>query len=118
MYDIRADHKQNLLKIVIAGEINNAELQEGKKLILAHLKELKKGFTIINDISKMQPASPKMFGEIAKTQAFAVECGVGVIIRVVENTKSREQFQIASGKNGYSAIEVASLEEAYEMASL
>lgn len=115
MIDIKADTQQNLLVLRLEGFLTDEALKDGVDLCISEAKKLTKGFTIINDISKLKPASPAGAAEIKRAQAFVLENGVGRIIRVTKNPISKMQLTRTSGEVGYEAFETRSLDEAYKL---
>ncbi|WP_109829636.1 hypothetical protein [Reichenbachiella versicolor] len=115
MYLIKADEQKNLLVIQLEGFLTNKELTEAAQKAKSEMAKLTQGFTVINDISKMKPASPEGAEEIKAAQAEAFKIGVGKIVRVVENPISKMQFNRLTNSAGYTAVEVKSIQEAYEI---
>ncbi len=118
MINIRADLKNNLLLLELSGHLTDHELRHSADFCIAEAKKLRRGYTIINDVSNMRPVSLAGEKEIIRVQSFVVNHGVGKIIRVVKKDEIREQFQSTENKAGYTAIQARSLKEAYEIAAL
>ena len=118
MYDIRADLKNNLLLMKLEDYMSDQELHVAADHCISEAKKLQKGYTIINDISKMKPVSPAGEKEILRVQSFVIHHGVGRIIRVVKDSKTTRQFQSTQNQAGYTAILASSIEEAYEIMNL
>ena len=118
MYDIRADLKNNILLMRLEGKMSDQELKEGADHCISEAKKLKAGYTIINDISKMKPATTAGEQEIVRVQSFVVNHGVGIIIRVVNDRDTKSQFQKTEDQAGYTAIQARSVDEAYEILNL
>ncbi len=92
--------------------MSDEELETGSDLTISEAKKLKKGFVIINDISKMKPASPQGTEYIKKAQKFVIQNGAAKIIRVTDNPVVKMQFERTESSAGYEAIEVKTFEEA------
>ncbi|SHJ90686.1 hypothetical protein SAMN04488028_10299 [Reichenbachiella agariperforans] len=112
MYDIKADEKKNLLVLILEGFLTDQELIEGADLCISEAKKLRPGFVVINDISRMKPASPQGAQEIKRAQAFVLGIGVTKVIRVTDNPVVKMQFNRTGSAAGYEALEVSTMEEA------
>lgn len=115
MLKIKADPIRNLLVIQAEGFLTDEELKTGTDLCIVEAKKLKEGFTVINDIAKMKPASPAGVAEIKRAQIYAINHGVSRFIRVTKNPISKIQFIRTSEELGYEALEVSTIKEAYEL---
>jgi hypothetical protein len=115
MFEIKADSKLNLLVLRLEGFMTDDQLKQASDKCIAEAGKLKPGFTVINDISQMKPASPTGAEHIKRAQTSVIGKGVGKIIRVTENQISKMQFNRTSKEVGYNAVEVTSLDEAYRL---
>lgn len=115
MFEIKADPKLNLLVLRLEGFMSDDQLKQASDKCVAEAGRLRAGFTVINDISQMKPASPTGAEHIKRAQASVISKGVGKIIRVTQDQISRMQFNRTSREVGYHAVEVNSLEEAYQL---
>lgn len=112
-YKIRADPAKNRLYIVLKGSIPDEMAKAAAEEVMAETKKLSAGFCVVNDISEMQPASPRGAAEIKRAQAFLGYMGVRRIIRVVPATGPEVKAQFESPPQGYPAANTASsIEEA------
>ncbi|MEP2026712.1 MAG: hypothetical protein ABJH98_03250 [Reichenbachiella sp.] len=115
MIDIKADTDQNILILHLEGFLTDDQLKTGVDLCISESNKLTKGYSIINDISKMKPASPAGAAEIKRAQAHVLNNGVSLVIRVTHNPITKIQLNRTSGEVGYQAYEVSTMEEAYEL---
>ena len=115
MIDIKADIEKNILLLRLEGFLTDDALKSGVDLCIAEAKKLSSGYFIINDISRMKPASPAGAAEIKRAQSYVINNGVGKIIRVTRNPITKIQLNRTSIEVGYEAFEVRSLEEAYQL---
>jgi len=115
MYKIEADKARNLLILHLEGFMSDDELKKGAEEVMRKSDTLKDGFVVINDISKMKPASQGGAEEIKKAQQYVVQRGMGRIIRVTSDPISSMQFNRTSKSVGYIAETAGSMEEALKM---
>ncbi|SMD36367.1 hypothetical protein SAMN04488029_2855 [Reichenbachiella faecimaris] len=115
MIDIRADVSRNILILHLEGFLTDDELMHGVNLCISESNKLKDGYTIINDISKMKPASPAGAAEIKRAQAHVINNGVSRVIRITQNPITKIQLNRTSGEVGYQAYEVSTRAEAYAL---
>lgn len=115
MYIINADPEKNLLTLRLEGFMTDQELEKGAHEVMDKAKTLRTGFVIINDISKMKPATPQGTEHIRKAQAYVLSLGASKVIRVTDNPISKMQFSRTGSTAGYHAIEVKTIEEAMAM---
>ncbi|MFY0625276.1 MAG: hypothetical protein JXR07_03195 [Reichenbachiella sp.] len=118
MFAVKTDLIKNVIAFHAEGLFSEEEIKKSIQEVKAKTKELKRGFTFIGEISKLEPTTNKGMLEIQKMQAFMIDMGVGRIIRIVENKKTQLQFQEASDNVGYTAMELHSMDEAYEVLDL
>ena len=107
-YKIWADTAKNRLYIVLKGSIPDEMAKAAAETVMAETKKLSAGFCVVNDISEMQPASPKGAAEIKRAQAFLGYMGVRRIIRVIPAAGPAVQKQFESPPPGYPAANAAS----------
>ncbi|MEZ4526806.1 MAG: hypothetical protein R2941_12870 [Desulfobacterales bacterium] len=119
MFEIRANASKNYLYIFLDGYLSDEEVRKAIAPAKQEAEKLSPGFTIINNIIKYKPASPKSPEAIARTQKYLHEKGAGRVIRITgENSLGLHQWrrgQIAGGA-GFDVIEVESVEEAKKLA--
>ncbi|PIB33995.1 hypothetical protein BFP72_00380 [Reichenbachiella sp. 5M10] len=115
MYEIAADVDRNILLLRLEGFLTDDEIAAGVTLVMSEVKKLKSGFVVINDISKLKPASPQGTEDIKKAQKYVIDLGASKIIRVTENPISKMQFNRTGVAAGYEAMEVETLEAAYAL---
>lgn len=117
MHTIKADSSKNLLILKLEGYMNDQEVHEAAEQVVSEAKKLAPGFSVINDISKMKPASQKGVEDITKAQAAVVQLGVSKVIRIVNNPVSKMQFQRTAriANANYQVAEVSNMDEAMQM---
>ena len=107
-YKIWADPAKNRLYIVLKGAIPDEMAKAAADQAIEEAKKLGAGFFVINDISEMQPGSPKGAAEIRRAQAFLGYHGVRRIIRIVKAAGQAVNKQFESTPPGYPAVNTAS----------
>lgn len=115
MYNIQADTDQNLLLLHLEGFMTDQELKEAAQICIEKINKLTSGFSIINDISKLKPATPIGAAEIKRVQSIAAEQGAAKIIRITHNIVTKMQFHRTSREVGYQAFEVSTMDEAIRL---
>lgn len=117
MHTIKADLSKNLLVLSLEGFMNDQEIRETSTEVINEAKKLKPGFSVINDISKMKPATQTGVEDITKAQAAVLKMGVGKVIRIVDNPVSKMQFQRTAklASADYQVAEVSDMDEAMRM---
>ena len=112
-YSVRADVAKNRLYIALKGAIPDEMAKAAAKEVMEETKKLSAGFCVVNDISEMQPASPRGAAEIKRAQAFLGYMGVRRIIRVVPSSGAGTAQQFENAIPGYPTANTASsIEEA------
>lgn len=115
MIKIEADLNRNLLILHLEGFMSDDELKRGAIDVMRESDKLKPGFSVINDISKMKPASQVGAEEIKKAQMYVMQKGVHKIIRITDDPISKMQFNRTSKQAGYIAEYASSINEALGM---
>jgi hypothetical protein len=82
-YEIQARTGINRLYLSLRGSMGDDEAKEVADQIIQELRKLRPGFTIINDISELKPASPAATEHLRRAQEASVRHGCGRVIRVV-----------------------------------
>jgi multidrug efflux pump subunit AcrB len=113
MYLANADSNKNRLYIKLSGNMNQDEVKKAADSVIAEAKKLKKGFSVINDISEFKPTSQDATTELQRAQEYLKMAGVTKIIRVVNDAKIANMQLNRTG--GYKADTVCSLEEAEKL---
>lgn len=116
MYHIELDVNKNLVVLHLEDFLADDELRSAAEDLMKAVDKLRRGFVVINDISKMKPASQEGAEEIKKAQIYVVQKGVSRIIRVTDNPISKMQFSRTAKAAGYIAENVSTMEEALVMA--
>jgi hypothetical protein len=87
MYEIDVDKEKNRLTIVLQGTISKAEALKANREIVSAVTHLKRGFDVINDISKYETTEKKNEELFVQSIKFLKMRGVNNVIRVVGNSK-------------------------------
>jgi hypothetical protein len=117
MYHIKVDETKNRLYISINGTLPMEEAQKAKRKIEFSITQLKPGFDVINDISKLIRADDIAGSVLKEIMILLIQKGVRRVIRVVGTSKigliqfANNSLQIEQYKLSY----VPSLEEAEKL---
>ncbi len=115
-YRIWSDNKKNRLYVVLKGAMSDGLAKEMADHTIEEAKKLTPGFTVINDISELEPITEIGAKEIKRAQAFLGYKGVKRIIRVVSPAMDLARKQFEAAPQGYPAANTASsIEEAEKM---
>ena len=82
-YDIRADVLKNRLYIVIQGFMSEEDAVIISDKASTEQRKLRPGFDVINDIRRLQPASPKASQLYSRQLEVGKEIGIGRVVRIV-----------------------------------
>ncbi|MCP4107868.1 MAG: hypothetical protein GY749_20375 [Desulfobacteraceae bacterium] len=119
MFDIKADVNKNCLFITLKGFLKDDEMKQAADSVIKEAGKLKKGFTVINNISESSPTSKKGAEEIQKAQQALSKHGVKKVIRVCDpdNVLSKWQFEKTQKDSGseYETITVNNMHEAMKL---
>ena len=117
MYEVKIDLKRNRLYMTMKGFFKEEEAKEMADDVIAEVKKLKPGYTIINDISECKPAQQEAFLQLKRSHEFVAEHGAKRIIRVLGNPISAMQFRRAQreAQTDLEIVEVTSLQEAEQI---
>jgi hypothetical protein len=94
MHKIDFEEKENILWIKIEGIYNLEQANKAHDEIKAILKNVKRGFTVLTDMSLLQEMSPDSFKSISKTMDMFNEYGVGHVVRIVPDSSRDIGFNI------------------------
>ncbi len=119
MFNVKVDTVKNCLFITMKGFMKDDEVKQVADSVIKEAGKLKKGFTVINDISEFSPGSKKGAEDIKKAQLVLFQKGVSKIIRVCSpgNVLSKWQFEKAQKDSGagYEAVTVDNMDEAIKL---
>lgn len=79
---IQADTIKNLLLWKLEGDLSDEDTRYYSRQALFEAKKLKKGFTLIEDVSALK-ASSSHEGDIDQTKNLICKMGIGKLIRIV-----------------------------------
>jgi hypothetical protein len=82
-YDIEARVDKNRLYLSLRGSMSDDEAKEVADRVILEIRKLRPGFSIINDISELKPASPVATEHLRRAQEASVRHGCGRVVRVV-----------------------------------
>ncbi len=114
MYKNQSSFLKNRMHLMLKGRIDVAEMQAWSDDLIAGLKKLKPGFSVISEILECQPTTEEGRQILVETQRKAKELGMGNVVRIarITNAVTANQWQRSSRSIGYSAMEAPSVEEA------
>ena len=115
MYEINIDTNKNVAFLKLVGFMEESEATEAADALIANLKKLKPGCTLVNDISEFKATSEESAKQIKRGQAAVFEIGVKRVIRVVGKAAiSQMQFNRVQreGDADYETVEVRTMDEA------
>lgn len=118
MFDIKANLETNCLVLKLKGHMSDEEVGEAVEKTMSETEKLEPGFTIINDISDLNPASMASSEKIKEAQIYVFGKGVKKVIRVISNIVSQMQFTRTQDEAGvkYEVAEVSNMSEALILA--
>jgi hypothetical protein len=82
-YEIRANTSKNRLYCRLSGTMGEADAKQVAEAIVQEVKKLKTGFTVINDISALKPASEEATAHLRRAQDASGKHGCARVVRVV-----------------------------------
>ena len=112
MLEVKVDALKNYIFITMGGFMHDEDMKKAADKVIAEAKKLKKGYTVITDVTKFSPSSQSGALEIQKAQKFLLDNGASKFIRIVESVLGKMQFTKNAKEVGLSVIEVRSFEEA------
>lgn len=108
-----SDSAKNRLYLVFQGTIPDDMAKSAADRVIDETKNLRPGFSVINDISQAQPAGPWGAAEIKRVQAFLGYMGIERIIRILPDSDSGVAGQFENTARNYpTAMTASSIEEA------
>ena len=114
MYKNRIDMAKNRYYVTFQGKMEVEEIKQAAAEALQMVKQLKRGFGTVSDISTAIPANEE--GRLLMQNAMKAlkEAGMGQVVRIVPPaaTVMGNQWQRSSRAVGYSADEAPTLAEA------
>jgi hypothetical protein len=116
-YSVQADTARNVLRVQFVDYFSDDEARDACREVVEQAATLRRGFTIITDISRFKAASEAGAQEIQRIQGELAGLGVGRVIRVVggkvipsmQLTRTAREAGYEAGAN---AITVDTLEQA------
>jgi hypothetical protein len=112
-FNAHIDAGKNVIYMAFVGSFSKEDMLATNEKTLNLIKELKPGFTVINDISQYTVSGPEAAELITIGGKNLLDRGMKRLIRIVgESAIAQMQFQRMSKQAGYQAHTVASLEEA------
>ena len=112
MFDTKIDVKKNRLYITL-GVMEPGEPQQAADAIISDIDKMRKGFTIINDISQLKIVDEADQAHILRAQEHALKAGVSRVVRVVgASMLAQLQMDRKSKEAGYKADFFKSIEDA------
>lgn len=112
-FNAHIDAGKNVIYMEFIGAFRKEDMLATNEKTLNLIKDLKPGFTVINDISQYTVSGPEVAELITVGGKKLIDRGMKRLIRIVgESAIAQMQFQRTSKHAGYQAHTVASLEEA------
>jgi hypothetical protein len=110
MFEIKVDISRNCLYVKVDGMPELEESREAAKTVLKRAGRLRRGFTVVSDLSRAY-ATPDVADELRALQLILAIMGARRGIRIVP-AESRLQGTAGDWAAGYEVVEVGSLEDA------
>lgn len=114
MLEIKVDSIKNFIFIKMGGFMHDDEMKKAADKVISESKRLKKGYTVITDVTKFSPSSQAGALEIQKAQKFLLDNGASKFVRIVESVLGKMQFTKNAKEVGLNVIEVKTFDEALE----
>ena len=117
MYDIIVDKEKNRLTVSISGTIGKIEGEKIAREMVAAINQLKRGFDVINDISRYETADKKSEDIFKSTIEFLKIRGVRNVVRVVGGSKAAlvKFADISKGVTNYQIRYVPTMDAAIQL---
>lgn len=110
---LRLEEAKNRLYLVLTGLMSDEEMTDGANRTIEAVKKLRRGFTVLTDISQFRPMTKFGVEEVKRVGIFCAQHGMKATARVVGiSATASAQFQRVAKENGYTAYNVASVAEA------
>ena len=87
-YKVYAKPEKNRLYIHLSGFLTEHESQAAADKVLEEAKKLRKGFTLVNDITAFKPSSQAGAEQIKRAQAGVMQLGVSHVVRIVKTSQA------------------------------
>ena len=94
MYTISVDENENIISIKIEGGFNLEQADKAQNEIALILQKVKRGFTVLTDMSLLHEMSPESFKSISKTMDMFNAYGIARAIRVMPDISKDIGFNI------------------------
>lgn len=116
MYDLKVNDKHNVMLIVIGGRMDMQEAVAYNAKYMDCIDHMQPGFAVIVDLTNFIATEEDVRVELKKANAYAVEKGLGRVVRVVPDSMTSAigniQLNRQARELGYQAEMVSTLEEA------
>jgi hypothetical protein len=116
MYELKMNQKHNVMLITIDGRMEMDEAIVYNQKYMECIDHMQPGFAVIVDLSKFVATEEDVRVELKKANAYAVEKGLGRVIRIVpgdmSSTVGNIQLNRQARELGYETEVVSTLEEA------
>ena len=112
MHSVRINKLKNRMYIKVAN-LETGEATKATDAIISEAKKLRKGFTVINDVSEFVPLNDVDQKEITRAQKFLLDSGMSRLVRIVGDTAiGQMQMNRKARELGFSADRFNTLAEA------
>ncbi|MFO1489106.1 MAG: hypothetical protein U1F65_11585 [Verrucomicrobiota bacterium] len=96
MFQVTSDKTTNLLCMIFAGEVKADEVKRCVERVRIHLKQLKPGFRLLNDLSALESMDIASVPHLEDSMAACSKAGVATVVRVIPDPKKDIGFKILS----------------------
>jgi len=112
MHKVKADFSKNRLYITL-GRLETGEAAVAAEAVIKECGRLKKGFTVVTDVSNFVPIDIYEQKQITKAQEHLVKSGMSKSVRVIGTSPIGQlQMNRLSRKVGYSSDRFETIKEA------
>jgi hypothetical protein len=116
MYELKVNAKHNVMLIAIDGRMDMQEAVAYNAKYMECIDRMQPGFSVIVDLTNFIATEENVRVELKKANAYAVEKGLGRVVRVVpgdmSSTVGNIQLNRQARELGYKTEVVSSIEEA------
>jgi hypothetical protein len=117
MVEVRINKTTNILYVTFEGYCTVEDMQQGMVVARQEIPKLKKGFSVISDVSEFKPASPDAAEVIKEAILLAKSHGLERFVRVVGKSvvTQMQMKRLQSATGAYEAEIAGSVAEAEAM---
>ena len=112
MFKVEANPQKNRLYVTLEGHLDATERNRVMEEFLSKVRELKPGFDVVHDMSRLHPTDDEGLHDLIRVQAALKVKGLRAVVRIVKIPLVRLQFERAARENGWAFETVETLAEA------